>query len=135
MAFTLLSRILPYEIAKIIFDYIKLNKTQQIYWEQLYSPTSFIIKDLIKIYSDYNKVFNPLCHNIDRISIIAKITNKLASRGVLQKNIYIYMDEYIDNLLTLKKHLKYHFKDKRQMSYGVNPLFICEQYAIDNLDR
>tara|TARA_X000000368_G_scaffold232984_1_gene184026 strand:- start:1645 stop:2040 length:396 start_codon:yes stop_codon:yes gene_type:complete len=128
MAFTLLSRILPYEIAKIIFDYIKLNKTQQIYWEQLYSPTSFIIKDLIKIYSDYNKAFNPLCHNIDRISIIAKITNKLASRGVLQKNIYIYMDEYIDNLDTLKKHLQFHLKDMKQ-------LILLNQPMVDYLTR
>ena len=135
MTFTLFSRILPPEIANIIFDYVKLQKTQKIYWEKLYSPSSFIIKKLMKRYSDYSKDFSPITDVYNDIMIIARITNKLAAKGLIQKNIYIYMDEYIDNLLTLKKHLKYHFKDKRQMSYGVNPLFICEQYAIDNLDR
>lgn len=115
MPFTLLSRILPIEIAYIIFDYIKLQKTQQIYWEQLYSPASLIIKNLVKIYSNYEMAFNPICNNIDQISIIAKITNKLTSQGIIQKNIYIYMDEYIDNLDTLKKHLQFHLKDIRQI--------------------
>ena len=35
---------------KIIFNFVKLQKTQQIYWEQLYSPASFIIKKLMKRY-------------------------------------------------------------------------------------
>ena len=45
------------------------------------------------------------------------------------------MDEYIDNLRTLKKHMEFHFKDKRQESYGVKPLFICDQSMIQSLDK
>ena len=59
---------------------------------------------------------------------MAKITNKLASRGVLQKNIYIYMDEYIDNLDTLKKHLQFHLKDMKQ-------LILLNQPMVDYLTR
>lgn len=119
MAFTLFSRILPSELANIIFDYVKLLKTQQIYWEQLYSPASLTLKNLINLYSDYDKVFNPICYNIDRITIITNITNRIASRGLLQKNIYIYMDEYIDNLYILKKHLQFHFKNITLFSYTI----------------
>ena len=45
------------------------------------------------------------------------------------------MDEYIDNLHILKKHLEFHFKDKKQVSYAVKPLFICEQSMIHYLDN
>lgn len=128
MTFTLFSRILPPEIANIIFNFVKLQKTQQIYWEQLYSPASLILKNLIKIYSDYDKVFNPICYDIHRINIITRITNKFASRGLLQKNIYICMDEYIDNLHTLKKHLQFHFKDIRQ-------LLLLNQLMIECLNK
>ena len=58
MTFTLFSRILPSDVANIIFNFVKLQKTQQIYWKQLYSPTSFIIEKLMKRYSDYSKLFN-----------------------------------------------------------------------------
>ena len=128
MTFTLFSRILPSEIANIIFDYIKLQKTQQIYWEQLYSPASLIVKNLINIYSDYDKVSNPICYYIEPITIITRKTNKLVSHGLLQKNIYIYMDEYIDNLNTLKKHLEYHSKYNKQD-------ILYYQYAIECLEK
>lgn len=111
MPFTLFTQILPLEIANIIFNYVKLQKTQRIYWEQLYSPASLILKNLINIYSNYNKVFNITCYIIDNINIINRINYRFASRKLLQKNIYIYMDEYIDNLHKLKKHLEFHFKD------------------------
>ena len=65
---------------------------------------------------------------IYRINIITRITNKFASRGLLQKNIYIYMDEYIDNLHTLKKHLQFHFKDIRQ-------LLLLNQLMIECLNK
>lgn len=110
-----MTRILPIEIADIIFNYIKLQKTQKIYWEQLYSPASIILKNLIKIYSDYNKIFNPVCYDIDRINIIIRITSKIIQKQLIKKNIYIYMDEYIDNLYILKKHLEFHFKDTKQL--------------------
>ena len=135
MPFTLFSRILPPEIAIIIFNFIKLKKTQIIYWEQLYSPASFIVKKLVKRYSDYNKVFYPISDVYNELMIITRITNKFAVRGLIQKNIYIYMDEYIDNLHTLKKHMEFHFEDKRQESYGVKPLFICDQSMIQSLDK
>lgn len=115
MTFTLFSRILPSDLANIIFNFVKLQKTQKIYWEQLYSPSSLILENLIKIYADYDKVFNPISYDIDRINIIIRITNKFASQGLIQKNIYIYTDEYIDNLHTLKKHLQFHFKDTRHL--------------------
>lgn len=128
MTFTLLSRILPSDIANIIYDYIKLQKTQQIYWEQLYSPASLMVKNIINIYSDYEKVSNPICYYIDPITIITRKTNILVSRGLLQKNIYIYMDEYIDNLDTLKKHLEYHSKYNKQD-------ILYYQYAIESLEK
>ena len=51
MTFTLFSRILPSDVASIIFNFVKLQKTQKIYWEQLYSPASLILENLIKKYS------------------------------------------------------------------------------------
>ena len=135
MTFTLFSRILPPEIANIIFDYVKLQKTQKIYWVQLYSPTSFIVKKLIKRYSNYSKVFHPFSDVYNDLMIITNITNKLAVRGLIQKNIYIYMDEYIDNLRTLKKHMEFHFKDIIQLTYGVNSLLMQEQSLIHSLDK
>ena len=135
MTFTLFSRILPSELASIIFNFVKLQKTQKIYWEQLYSPASFIIKKLMKRYSDYSKVFHPISDVYNDLMIITRITNRLAAKGLIQKNIYIYMDEYIDNLRTLKKHMEFHFEDKRQESYGVKPLFICDQSMIQSLDK
>lgn len=127
MTFTLFSRILPPEIANIIFNFVKLQKTQQIS-EELDCYTHLIIKDLIKKYSDYDKIFNPICYDIHRINIITRITNIFASRGLLQKNIYICMDEYIDNLHTLKKHLQFHFKDIRQ-------LLLLNQFMIECLNK
>ena len=115
MVFTLFSRILPTNIANIIFNFVKLQKTQKIYWEHLYSPASLILENLIKTYSNYTKIFNPVCYDIISINIITNITNKFSSQGLIQKNIYIYMDEYIDNLYILKKHLQFHFKDNRQV--------------------
>tara|TARA_B100001093_G_C25945784_1_gene642815 strand:- start:60 stop:476 length:417 start_codon:yes stop_codon:yes gene_type:complete len=135
MTFTLFSRILPSDLANIIFNFVKLQKTQQIYWEQLYSPASFIIKKLMKRYSDYSKVFNPISDLHNDLMIITRITNRLAAKGLIQKNIYIHMDEYIDNLRILKKHLKFHFKDKKQVSCGSQPLFICDKSMIQYLDK
>jgi hypothetical protein len=131
MTFTLFSRILPHDVASIIFNFVKLQKTQKIYWEQLYSPASLILENLIKIYSDYDKVFNPICYDIDRIKIITIITNKFASQGLIQKNIYIYMDEYIDNLHTLKKHLQFHFKDTRQLLMLNKSIIECLDKFLD----
>ena len=130
MTFTLFSRILPSELANIIFNFVKLQKTQKIYWEQLYSPSSLILENLIKIYADYDKVFNPISYDIDRINIIIRITNKFALQGLIQKNIYIYTDEYIDNLHTLKKHLQFHFKDTRHLR-----LQLHLQSTIQSLDK
>ena len=135
MTFTLFSRILPSDVANIIFNFVKLQKTQQIYWEQLYSPASFIIKKLMKRYSDYSKVFNPISDLHNDLMIVTRITNRLAAKGLIQKNIYIHMDEYIDNLRILKKHLEFHFKDKKQVSNGVKPLLICGQSLIQYLDK
>lgn len=135
MTFTLFSRILPSDVANIIFNFVKLQKTQQIYWKQLYSPASFIIKKLMKRYSDYNKVFNPISDLHNDLIIITRITNRLAAKGLIQKNIYIHMDEYIDNLRILKKHLAFHFKDIKQVSCGINPLFISSQSMIQYLDK
>ena len=134
MTFTLFSRILPHDVASIIFNFVKLQKTQKIYWEQLYSPASLILENLIKKYSDYSKVFHPwiLCDVYNDLMIINRITNRVAARGLIQKNIYIYMDEYIDNLRTLKKHLEFHFKDKTLDGW---PLFMGNQSMIQSLDK
>jgi hypothetical protein len=135
MTFTLLSRILPGDVARIIFDYVKLEKTQKIYWKELYSPASLIVNKLVKRYSDYSIVFNSKNELYDDLMIITNITNRLSSKGLIQKNIYIPMDEYIDNLRTLKKHLKFHFKDTKHMSYALEPLFIWGKYMIEHLDE
>ena len=132
MTFTLLSRILPSDVASIIFNFVKLQKIQEIYWEQLYSPSSLIIKKLVKRYSDYSKVFHPISDVYNDLMIINRITNRVAARGLIQKNIYIYMDEYIDNLRTLKKHLEFHFKDKTLDGW---PLFMGNQSMIQSLDK
>lgn len=135
MTFTLFTRFLPSDVAIIIFNFVKLQKTQKIYWEQLYSPVSLIINKLVKRYSDYNKVFCPIIDVYNDLMIITNITNRLAARGLIQKNIYIYMDEYIDNLRTLKKHLKFHFKDTKQDSYEGKSLFMCDKSIIQSLDK
>lgn len=135
MTFTLFSRILPSDVANIIFNFVKLQKTQQIYWEQLYSPSSLIINKLVKIFSDYSKVFNPICDLHNDLMIVIRITNRLVVKGLIQKNIYIHMDEYIDNLRILKKHLEFHFKDKNHLPYGVKSLLICGQSMIQYLDK
>ena len=57
------------------------------------------------------------------------------AKGLIQKNIYIHMDEYIDNLRILKKHLEFHFKDKRQVSLLWSQTFICGQFMIQYLDE
>ncbi len=134
MTFTLFSRILPSDVANIIFNFVKLQKTQKI-CDELDCYTHLIIKKLIKRYSDYSKVFNPISDLHNDLMIITRITNRLAAKGLIQKNIYIHMDEYIDNLRILKKHLEFHFKDKRQESYGFRPLFICGQSMIQYLDK
>jgi hypothetical protein len=134
MTFTLFSRILPSDLANIIFNFVKLQKTQQIYWEQLYSPSSLIINKLVKRYSDYSKVFSLRSDLHNDLMIVTSITNRLAAKGLIQKNIYIYMDEYIDNLRILKKHLEFHFKDNNQVPYGVKPLLISSQCMIQYLD-
>lgn len=134
MTFTLFSRILPHDVASIIFNFVKLQKTQTIS-AVLDCYTHLIIKNLIKIYSDYSKVFHPISDVYNQLSVITRVKDKFATRGLIQKNIYIYMDEYIDNLRTLKKHMEFHFKDKRQESYGVKPLFICDQSMIQSLDK
>ena len=128
MVFTLFSRILPSEIANIIFDYVKLQKTKQIYWEKIYCPSSLIIKNLIKTYSDYNTKFKSIIYIKDELKIIIETTNKLAIKGLIKKNIYKYMDEYIDNLFTLKKHIEFHFKDSKQ-------IILCNQSIIQNLNK
>tara|TARA_Y100000816_G_scaffold129523_1_gene91327 strand:- start:1170 stop:1589 length:420 start_codon:yes stop_codon:yes gene_type:complete len=136
MPFTLFSRILPSDVANIIFNFVKkIQNTQKIYWEQLYSPASFIIKKLMKKYSDYSKVFHPTSYVYNDLMIITRITNRVAAKGLIQKNIYIHMDEYIDNLRILKKHLEFHFKDKRQVSLLWSQTFICGQFMIQYLDE
>lgn len=118
MPFTLFSCILPAEIANIIFNFVKLQKTvETIYWEKLYSPASLILENLTDAYSDYEKVFKftPYFYDINRVDIIIRATNIVASQGLLQKNIYIYMDKYIDNLYALKKHVEFHFKNTRHL--------------------
>ena len=119
---------LPDEISAIIYDYVKLAKFQQIYWEKLYSPASLIVKKLIKIYSDYDKIFHSFTPVNNELIIIIKITTEVASQGFIQKNIYILMDEYIDNLGILKKHLDYHFR------YSIRNLYyICMIHSLEKL--
>ena len=50
-----------------------------------------------KIYQ-YNKVNN------SELETVIKITNILKEKGFIKKNIYIFMDEYIDNLPILIYH-------------------------------
>jgi hypothetical protein len=122
MPYTLLSRILPQEISLIIYDYVKLNKVQEIYWYKLYSPAHLIIKKYIAIYSKYDKIYQYNKVNNNELEIVIKITNTLKKKGFIKKNIYIFMDEYIDNLMVLKKHLDYHFKYIKNYSKCINDL-------------
>lgn len=136
MPFTLFSRILPSDVANIIFNFVKkIQNTQKIYWEQLYSPASFVIIKLMKRYSDYSKIFHLTSDVYNDLMIITSNTKRLAAKGLIQKNVYIHMDEYIDNLRILKKHLEFHFKYKRQGSLLWSQTLICGQFMIQYLDE
>tara|TARA_Y100000748_G_C15332260_1_gene424577 strand:- start:269 stop:670 length:402 start_codon:yes stop_codon:yes gene_type:complete len=127
MPSTLLSRILPQDISQIIYNLIKLEKLEKIYWEKLYSPASFIVNKLVDEYSNYSSKYyrSGIFYIRDDIMTIIRITNKVASQGLIEKNIYILMDEYIDNLYILKKHLEYHFKYSKGFKLILQELNNC----------
>jgi len=117
----LLTRIFPFDIAEYIYKFIQKTQCERIYYSRkLYSPTSLIINSLIKEYSDYNIIKN-IGMACDRIKTIYRITYPIKCEGLLEKNIDILFDEYINSLIKLKYHLLYHYNNSQEhikMLYG-----------------
>ena len=68
----------------------------------------------MKRYSDYSKLFNPTSDLYNDLILVTRITNRLAAKGLIQKNIYIQMDEYVDNLHIKKTFgISFHGYNKR----------------------
>lgn len=130
MPFSLFSRILPPDISNIIFNFVKLEKTKKIY-NELDSYAHLIIKKLVNRFSDHGKVYYTVFDVYNELTTITRITNKFLKKGLIQKNIYIYMDEYIDNLFRLKQHIEFHFKDTKQLLFCDEAMFQCLDKFID----
>ena len=129
MPITLLSRIFPFDIAEYIYNFVKINKCINIYWNKLYMPSSLIIDNIIKQFSNYNIPSNlGLIYN--SIHILYTIIYPIKQKGFLQKNIYIFLDEYIDKLNIMKKHLNYHHNN-----YYKNDIFFGCAKIIKYLDK
>ena len=115
----LLTRIFPFDIAEYIYKFIQTIQCERIYFLKL-NYSSLIINSLIKEYSDYNIIKNVGMAS-DRIKTIYRITYPIKRTGLLEKNIDILFDEYINSLIKLKYHLLYHYNNSQnniKMLYG-----------------
>ena len=122
----LLTRIFPFDVAEYIYKFIQKTQCERIYSRKLYSPASLIINSLIKEYSDYTIIKNVGMAS-DKIKTIYRITYPIKCAGLLEKNIDILIDEYINNLIILKKLLSYHYnysQDYIKKLYGNNILYL-----------
>ena len=115
----LLTRIFPLDIAEYIYKFIQTTQCERIYFLKLNYP-SLIVQSLIKEYSDYTIIKN-VGMACDRIKTIYRITYPIKCAGLLEKNIDILFDEYINSLIKLKHHLLYHYSNSQEhikMLYG-----------------
>lgn len=124
----LLTRIFPLDIAEYIYKFIQTIQCERIYFRKLNYP-SLIVQSLIKEYSDYSIPKNVGMAS-DRLKIITKITYPIKRAGLLEKNIDILFDKYINNLMILKKHLDYHYKNSQE---HIRILYGCCAFYLDKL--